>query len=529
MTSRHRWIIWPDRDRELPHRWTDWLRLALTVLLVVLAATAWYHRTSLYRHATCNAGGPSAAAWAAGDHCVGLSEGPYAFELPEFTGVMQAIADQNKSAGDQCPGTPITLGVLLTMTDEQAGSRAVHELEGMAAGQRRANGAGCIHPMRLVVGNLGDYDGSGHALAVTNELADRGDIVAVAGVGLSHQTTADIADLLAQRKIPMVSDVVTAEGFDQTGSQLDAPDFGTCDRDITYPQGVGKGYFYRVAFRAAKQVEQIAAVLPVRPGFIAVPTGGSDPYTCTVLPLIHRAYGPGVAEVKFDSVEPTTVPHTARRVCATGTDTTLIYIARGRDLGRLLYSFDQAYTNEQCAAPSVTVVSTSDGNRMRTAEADPALEALRKQALTSAALRDGRIRLLFTMVSGEASMQSDNPNWQDFHEAFTAAGFDPAHVDDGWAINAYDALTTITTAVRTLPANDPVQRSEVNTVISGFTDADNSAPGAGGPIVFDNSGNRVGPGPAVVRVCPPTSEADTITYVPVVVAVPGKPMPDCAT
>ncbi|MFI5717839.1 ABC transporter substrate-binding protein [Nocardia sp. NPDC051750] len=528
MASSYIWFIWPNPDADLPHKWTRWLRVVVAALLVFLAATAWYNRATLHRMATCNAGGPSTATWAAGDNCVGLSEGPYAFDLPAFAGVMQVIARQNDSSGAQCPGTPVTVGVLLTMTDEQAGGRAVHELEGMATAQRRANGTGCIHPIRLVVGNLGDYNGSGDALAVARELAARGDVVAVAGVGLSQQTTADIADHLAQQKIPMVSDVVTAEGFDQTGSHQDTPDFASCDSDITYPRGVGKGYFYRVAFRAAKQVDQITAALPDPPDFIAVPTGGSDPYTCTALPLIHRAYGNDVPEVKFDSAEPTTVPHTARRICATPADSTVIYLARGRDLGRLLYSFDEAYSNGQCAAPSVTVVSTSDGNRMRTVEADPALEDLRNQALRSDALRDGRIRLLFTMVSGEASMQSDNPNWADFSEAFRAAGFDLAHADDGWAINAYDALTTVATAVQALPANQAVQSSEVNTVISGFTDPEHAVPGAGGPIVFDNSGNRTDPGPAVVRVCPPATGSDTISYVPVVVAEPGKPMPECA-
>ncbi|WP_433657442.1 hypothetical protein ACQPW1_38065 [Nocardia sp. CA-128927] len=50
---------------------------------------------------------------------------------------------------------------------------------------------------------------------------------------------------------------------------------------------------------------------------------------------------------------------------------TIAYIARGRDLGRLLYALDEVYSNGQCAASSVTVVSTSDGNRLRTVEARP--------------------------------------------------------------------------------------------------------------------------------------------------------------
>ncbi|WP_280403186.1 ABC transporter substrate-binding protein [Nocardia brasiliensis] len=528
MASRYRLGVFPRPERPFPRPWTDWVRLGLVAALLVLGGAGFAFRDGLQHAFTCNPGWmPDRAAWQAGRHCVGLSEGPYAFELDAFAPVLAVIDRQNRAAGQECPGTPATVGVLLTMTDELAGSRAVHELEGMAAGQRRANGTGCLHPMRLVVGQLGDYAGDGDPLAVARALADRSDVVAVAGIGLSDQTTAEVADVLAAAKIPMVSDVVTAEGFDQDGSRADNPEFDSCDRDITYPRGIARDYFYRVAFRVAVQVQALGAVSPVRPDFIMVPIGGSDPYTCTTLPFFQRQYGGNVLEVKFDTSEPSTVPQTAKRVCSTPKDVTIAYIARGRDLGRLLYSLDEAYTNGQCAATSVTVLSTSDGNRLRTEEADQSLEDLRTKALSSPSFADGRARLLFTLVAGADAPQPGNPNWAVFEQHFRDAGFDPEHIGDGWAVNAYDAVTTIDTALRELPATMPVQRSQVNATISGFSAPDTAVPGAGGPVVFDNSGNRTGPGPRVVRLCPVARSVDRAPFVPTLEALPGISIPAC--
>lgn len=527
MESRYWAGIVPRRGRSIPRRWTDWVRLGVVVILVVSAVGGIVAREPLRRLTTCNDGWPNTAAWSAGGQCVGLSDGPYAFGLPAFDHVMRVIDEQNRTAADKCPGTPVTVGVLLTMTDPLAGGRAVHELEGMAAGQRRANDTGCVHPMRLVVGNLGDYQRDGDALGVARELAQRGDVVAVAGVGLSDQTTAEVADLLAVEKIPMVADLVTAEGFDQNGSAADDPDFTRCDEGITYQRGVGKDYFYRVAFRVAVQVRALGAVAPTRPDFVMVPTGGSDPYTCTTLPFLHRQYGGDLLEVKFDAEEPTTVVQTARRVCAATRDVTIAYLARGRDLGRFLYSLDEAFTNGQCAATSITVLSTSDGNRLRTEESEAGLEDLRGKALNSPSFTSGRLRLLFTRVAGADGPEQDNPQWAAFEEAYVAAGFGLEHIADGWAVNAYDALSTVAMAVRALPASSTVQRSQVNIAIGGFTSPVLSVPGAGGPIVFDNSGNRAGPGPAVVRLCPARTSGGK-PQVPTIEAEPGKPVPDCA-
>jgi ABC-type branched-subunit amino acid transport system substrate-binding protein len=497
---RYKFLLWPNPKR-WPVRLIHWIRPVATVLVIALVVLGIQYGPTIASELSCS-GDP----WAAGNgECVGLSEGPYAFDLDKFGPVMSVIDKQNRSAGEKCDpnGTPVTVGVLMTMTDRLAGSRAVHELEGMAAGQLKANGTGCLHPVKLVVGETGSYGVENTAAEVATELTKRADVVAVVGLGLSHQYSADAADILARAKIPVVADLVTAEGFDQTGSRGDQPVFDSCDPGITYPHGIGKDYFYRVAFRNSQQIAQLgAAVGGQRPDFIMVPTGGSDPYTCTTLPFMQRQFGGNITEVRFDADEPSTVGQTAKRVCSLAKNVSVAYIARGRDLGRFLSSLDDALSSGQCSATSITVLSTSDGNRLRAAEDDTSLEELRLKALRSANFTNGRIRMLFALVAGADRPRDGDPDFDLFTRTFTATGFDISHVDDGWAVNAYDSMMTVAQALGTLPTNKEVQRSEVNTAISGFTSTEQSVPGAGGLITFDNSGNRTDTLPPVVRLCP---------------------------
>lgn len=117
-----------------------------------------------------------------------------------------------------------------------------------------------------------------------------------------------------------------------------------------------------------------------------------------------------MTEVKFDSADPVTVLQTAKRVCGVAKDVTVAYIARGRDLCLFLYSLDEAFTNRPCAASSITVVSTSDGNRLRTTGTDTRLEDLRTKAIRSNSFdNNNKVQLLLTLVGGADRPQADNP------------------------------------------------------------------------------------------------------------------------
>ncbi len=501
LKGRFQFRIFPRRNKFFRGWWDKWLRVVLVVGLLAAAVPGYLAVDWLSARLGCRDGWPSGDVWSQDGECVGITSGPYAFGLAEFGPVLAKIAEQNENAGKagcQPGASPVTVAVLSTLTTPFGGGRTLHEIEGYAAAQVRANGVGCIHPIRLKVAHMGATEQA--ATTIAARLKADPSVVAMVGMGLSDQRSADAADLLGgpDQPVPMVGTLITAEGFDADGSAADRPDFGTCDENVTYHNGVGEGYFYRVAHRNAKQIRLLGDFLKAPPTFIVTPNDKRDPYTCTALPFVRRlGEGP---EVKFDPSDPATVGPAAQRICGRQGNVTAFYIARSRDLGRFLRSIDEEYRNGLCQAGAITVVSPSDGVRMRVPEADPGLEGARQQALASAKFRDGTVRLVFTPLADSDSLRGSNSEYATLENLFGQNGFDLSHLDGGWAINAYDALHTVSEAVRTLSANSEVTRSVLNSAISGFA-AGSGRLGAGGQIEFDNNGNRTG-SPVAVQLCP---------------------------
>jgi hypothetical protein len=318
--------------------------------------------------------------------------------------------------------------------------------------------------------------------------------------------------------VPMVADLITAEGFDSDGT----PPAAGCDEEATFTRGIGgNNNFFRVAFRNGLQVEELAEYLGTdnRPTFIAIPDDSRDPYTCTTLQPIRELYQqqqPQVPEVQFSVTNEATVAQVARRVCDAEGAVTAFYTARSRDLGRFLAGLAKRYEDGLCAGESVTVVSTSDAARMRVPEVDPGLEAPRRKALTSSSFADGRLRLIYTPLADPDALRSSGAGggseFAELERLFEEMTFDGAHLDDGWGINAYDTVYTVAKAVESLDSDRPVTRSLVRGAIADFSAADEGAQliGANGPIRFENNGNRVGT-PVTVRLCPLDSEGRTHT------------------
>jgi ABC-type branched-subunit amino acid transport system substrate-binding protein len=509
----YRWLLVPRRDR-WPKRRQDWLPLAAVGLVVAgLLAAAGTGGPWLADRLGCRPGLlPSSEVWSAGGECVGVSAGRYTFGRGEFAAVQGRIVQQNAAADANPCGTGgqvATVGVLLTLDSPGVGGRAVHELEGIAAAQARANQPGCVHPIRLRVGQIGAAEQA--AGDVAEHLAGSG-AVAVVGMGLSDQQSANAATVLAAHHVPMVADLITAEGFDQNGSGDDDPVFTGCDPGATYQHGVGQDFFYRIAFRNAVQIRQLSnyagRVLGNRLDFVLTPTTTSDPSPCTALPLLHREFAGDVQEVRFDPADATTVTLSARRICAGDKPVSVFYAARARDLARFLNSMQQQSDNGLCRSPDITVLSFSDAVRIRARELEPSLEQLRTGALSSSVLRTGKIRLIYTpLADPDVLAGPGRPASVEFGHArqvFTGLGFAPTDLDDGWGIQGYDALTAVAAALASLPAGQPVTRSQVNSAINGFSGSGQAVPGAGGSITFDNHGNRVG-SPVVVRLCPPAA------------------------
>jgi hypothetical protein len=351
-----------------------------------------------------------------------------------------------------------------------------------------------VHPVLVEIANTGSNEQA--ATDVALQLKNNPDVVAVVGMGLSLQRSADAADLLGKQPdaMPMIADVITAEGFDATGSRGKEDDFTNCA--ASYPNGVGGGYFYRVAYDNSAQINGLAKYLGgTQPDFVLTPTALSDPYTCTALALVEKHFNNQVTQVKFDPSDPSTVPVAVQRICGTSHPVSVFYTARSSDLGRFIQDINTAYQNGTCQPSSITLLSPSDADRLLAAEPDPGLEAIRQAALTSNIFQQGKLKLVYAALTN-ADSQTGTAQYLQLIKQMTSDGFSSADLADGWAINAYDALGTVAQASQTLSARQAVTRGQINSAVSGL-----STVGAGGHISFDAAGDRVGD-PPVLRLCP---------------------------
>jgi ABC-type branched-subunit amino acid transport system substrate-binding protein len=370
-------------------------------------------------------------------------------------------------------------------------------------------------------------------------------VVAVVGMGLSSQQSADAATVLNADKIPMVADVITGEGFDQDGSRADGADFSDCQSDSSLP-GVDSywqqdwQFFFRVSYRALTQVNDALSYMRTLPRsdsyYVVQPTQTNDPYTCSTLPLIINGLtNDGITndpvKIDFDTAaSQATQDSAAGAICLTKGAVTVFYTARDVYLGSFLADIIEDKDNGECTPSQITVLSQSDAAQLRI----PSLfnEASRQEVLTSSLL-DGPnawMRIYYTPLADPSLIGTGGkplpPGYTDLITAFAALGIPQQDLVDGWAIMAYDAVATVATALANSPPGMSTPEITGSYIQSQIQDLMSSAsahpaPGADGPIRFDRYGNRIGPGPGVVRLCPltPGTSAPPRTVQP----SPGKP------
>ncbi|GAA2776879.1 hypothetical protein [Saccharopolyspora taberi] len=157
-----------------------------------------------------------------GDECIGVTDGSYAFddELAEVTRKIKAendwVLQQPRPHVSIVYLAPMTLteGDTITMASTRNG------LEGAYLSQRRANRTAGWHGdsplIRILLANPGSQFKQWEP--VTRQIVGMRDsgsepVVAVAGLGQSHEGTANAITALTRSRMPMVGATVTADGF----------------------------------------------------------------------------------------------------------------------------------------------------------------------------------------------------------------------------------------------------------------------------------------------------------------------------
>lgn len=201
------------------------LAVAGTVLALVAGAGAWQlHQQDQerFKEQHCGTSNPSLVTGAGGE-CTGVSDGSDGSAVfgSDLKPVMTAIGGENQNVTGN--GDYVTVAFLTPLTSKDANNltvgQYVAELEGAYTAIEEENNKNSRPKIRLLVASMGSSEK--HWERAVDQLLARRDadrLIAAVGMGLSQQETVEAARKLSKADLPMVGDLITADGFDATGA-----------------------------------------------------------------------------------------------------------------------------------------------------------------------------------------------------------------------------------------------------------------------------------------------------------------------
>lgn len=470
--------------RSLRQRWLVALTAAAVVAPAVGGGLWWYG-------AHCGTTNP-ALRTVLGGECSGITDGSDGHDVlgKENEPGVAAIDAENQAVVKA--GSYVTVALMgpLTKGDKSlTGDRAVHQVEGAFIAQHEANKKNAYPRIRLVLANMGSDESNWPAVVdqLKKMTGGRDRLVAVTGMGLSQKESIDAARSLSEAHIPMVGDLITADGFDKSG----AIDGGKEINGLVRVAPNISTQFKALAQELRKHPEMKAAALVSAPN---TPNGTTDFYTRSqeaairnpdtgLLPYLE-AGGLSFNFTVQQGAEDSSLDTIANNLCVTTPRPDLVFYA-----GRATYlqTFIEKLRNRGCRTTPITVVTGSDA-----ATLNPDIEGLSDPGAP--------ISVLYVPLADPVQLADGaNPDqmlYQEFATEFTqihyGQEFDKSHLASGWAVMAHDAVLTARLAIRKATGGSqtlPNMRAVGDQLY--LFDGLNVVKGAGGVFCIDpQTGNR---------------------------------------
>ncbi|MFE2553628.1 hypothetical protein ACFXGI_34610 [Streptomyces sp. NPDC059355] len=491
------WAAFPrllrDRLRGAPRRWLVTLTATAVVAPAVGGGLWWYSDH-------CGTTNP-ALRTVLGGECSGITDGSDGHGVfgRELEPVLAAIDAENRAVVKE--GGYVTVALMAPLTKGSkslTGDRALHQVEGAFIAQYEANKDKAYPRIRLVLANIGSNESEWPGVVEGLKAMTGGDdqLVAVTGMGLSQQQSIDAARSLSKAHIPMVGDVITADGFDKSG----AIDHGAPIPGLVRVAPNVSTQFKALAQEVAKHPEMKAGALVSAP---ETPDGKPDFYTQSMEAAIRNPdmglqpyLDTGGLAFNFtveQEAEDSSLTTIANNMCGNPKIDVVFYAGRATYLG----TFIEKLRNRPCRTTPITVVTGSDA-----ATLNPKIEGLNDAGAP--------ISVLYVPLADPGQLaDSANPDqtlYLDFATEFTTAHhgqeFDKGHLASGWAVMSHDALLAARLAIRnaTGKSQTPPSIRAVGDQLYLFGGL-NVVTGAGGVFGIDpQTGNRkAGHDPQVVR------------------------------
>ncbi|MDX5570036.1 helix-turn-helix transcriptional regulator [Streptomyces sp. ID05-04B] len=398
--------------------------------------------------------------------------------------VLTALDAENRQTVKD--GNFVTIGFLAPLTSrgkqkDLTLDQFVGEIEGAYTAVERANESDSHPKIRLVLANMGSGEERWEH-AVDGLKAEKG-LVAVVGMGLSQQQSVDAARALSKVGIPMVADLITADGFDSTGA-ID-------------PRGPING-LVRIAMPNRDQLTALGRNLDTGPHTVALigsdvtPTGGSDLYTKSLdhgfrtIPSLSKYLDDDSPDFPFSPQggADAAMPSISQNLCRGADSIDVVYYAAR---AKYLPTFLEALRHRSCYKKPITVVTGSDA-----AALDPGMKALHDP--------EAPITLMYASFPSPAGLAAatnrDHGLYTGFVQAFVSdhhgLRFPADHLKGSyWPVLAHDAVLTATTAIHTATANTnghTPNRYDVTNQL--YTLGNEAVPAATGRLGINRHGNR---------------------------------------
>ncbi|MFD9100240.1 ABC transporter substrate-binding protein [Streptomyces virginiae] len=482
-----------DRLSRVPRRWLVTLTAAALVAPAVGGGVWWYS-------AHCGTTNPALRTVLAGE-CSGVTDGSDGHGIfgPGLQKALAAIDAENRAVVEEGGYVTVALMAPLTKSDKSLTSdRAVHQVEGAFIAQHEANKDKAYPKIRLVLANMGSNESNWSAVVEELKTMTGGDdrLVAVTGMGLSQQESIDAARALSQADIPMVGDVITADGFDKSG----AIDGGAEIPGLVRVAPNVSTQIKALAQELAKHAEMKAGAVVSAP---ETPDGNPDFYTQSMEAAFRSPQmglqpylETGGLSFRFtvqQGAEESSLGTIANNLCGTPKTDVVFYAGRATYLELFIAKLHE----RPCRTHPITVVTGSDA-----ATVNFKIDGLNDPGAP--------VSVLYVPLADPHQLaDSANPDqtlYKNFATEFTTAHhgqeFDEVHLASGWAVMAHDALLTARLAIRnaTGTSQTPPTLRAVGDQLYLF-DSLNVVTGAGGVFRIDpESGNRKGShDPKVVR------------------------------
>jgi hypothetical protein len=424
----------------------------ITGSLVVLAGCGYGGQSLLSliasTRATCsNSGATVVLHEGAAGECVGITDGSFQFipSNPRLVRVLDLIKSEDDWVGRQKRdgASYVSVGYLMSISTTGGGvepvSTVIEQLEGAYTAQYYANhhdltGAGSQPYIKLLVASSGTQaDEWPTAVREIEQAKGSQRLVAVAGIGVSLDSTAAEVTSLTKAGIPVIGSSLTGDSFSNIPNMVRVSPSNSADVSAILSFIRNK---YPTAFLIEDTNTTDTYVTSLGDGFTAgIPAKRIAD---------QRDYNSAVA---VDSVDGDTLPDMATPICASGARVVL-FAGRSRDLAALL----DGLSSRPCPGRPIAVVTGADVINLSYSPGgrNPDEQSLDIQQ----GLKSG-VSLYYT---GEASPDEwDNATgtagsrsreaYSNFTSTFTKL-FPPSAEDDGNAMMAWDALYVAATAAR---------------------------------------------------------------------------------